>query len=211
MTGRRSSPKRAVRAPRSLSADDRALWEAVKATARPLSPQRRCLPDTDGESEAAGGAESGPSQKKGRGGRIASPARVVTRPPKPAPPPAPPLAPLERKLTQRLGRGSVAVDARIDLHGLRQNEAHERLFVFLADAQTRGHALVLVITGKGRAGSGGAFAEAEPGVLRRAVPQWLALPRFRALVVGFSPAGPRHGGAGALYVRLRKAAGKVKG
>jgi DNA-nicking Smr family endonuclease len=59
---------------------------------------------------------------------------------------------------------------------------------------------VLVITGKGKTG-----AESERGVLRRAVPQWLALPEFRNLVVGFEESHIGHGGAGALYVRIRRA------
>jgi DNA-nicking Smr family endonuclease len=72
--------------------------------------------------------------------------------------------------------------------------------VFLHRAQARGHALVLVITGKGTAAPHGA----ERGVLRRAVPLWLALPELRALVIGFEEAAPAHGGAGALYVRIRR-------
>jgi DNA-nicking Smr family endonuclease len=59
---------------------------------------------------------------------------------------------------------------------------------------------VLVITGKGKMG-----AESERGVLRRQVPQWLSLPEFRSLVVGFEEAHIGHGGEGALYVRVRRA------
>jgi DNA-nicking Smr family endonuclease len=96
-------------------------------------------------------------------------------------------------------RGKQAIDARLDLHGLTQSEAHGALLRFLHNAQARDARLVLVITGKGRGG--------EPGVLRRQVPQWLGLPELRSLVVGFEDAGARHGGEGALYVRLRRARG----
>ena len=74
-----------------------------------------------------------------------------------------------------------------------------RLRAFLRDAHANGHRTVLVITGKGKLG-----AESDRGVLRRQVPQWLALPEFRALVVGFEEAHIGHGGEGALYVRLRR-------
>src|ERR1019366_4885255 len=92
-----------------------------------------------------------------------------------------------------------AIDARLDLHGLTQSEAHAALLRFLRSAGARDARLVLVITGKGRGG--------EPGVLRRQVPQWLGLPEFRSLVLGFEDAHVTHGGEGALYVRLRRARG----
>ncbi len=69
-------------------------------------------------------------------------------------------------------------------------------------AQADGARLVLIVTGKGTEKSGD--VERERGVLRRQVPLWLALPNFRALVVGFAEAHVAHGGAGALYVRLRR-------
>ncbi|MGH6727515.1 MAG: Smr/MutS family protein [Pseudolabrys sp.] len=118
----------------------------------------------------------------------------------PAPPkPAPPLAPLGRRLTRRVARGKEAIDARLDLHGLTQAQAHAALLRFLRSAQTREARLVLVITGKGRG--------EEPGVLKRQVPQWLGLPEFRSIVVGFEDAHVAHGGEGAIYVRLRRGRG----
>ncbi|MFO7307744.1 MAG: Smr/MutS family protein [Pseudomonadota bacterium] len=116
-----------------------------------------------------------------------------------------PLAPLERRLRQALNRGTRTVDAKIDLHGLRQSEAHAALRAFLLREQARGSQLVIVVTGKGGGGAqppdlfGG-----ERGVLRRLVPQWLSLPDLRFVVLGFEEAGRAHGGAGALYVRLRR-------
>jgi DNA-nicking Smr family endonuclease len=83
-----------------------------------------------------------------------------------------------------------------------QREAHDALLRFLRSAQDRGVTLVLVITGKGKAG---AESPGERGVLKRQVPQWLRLPAVRDLVVGFEPAHITHGGEGALYVRLRRA------
>ena len=84
-------------------------------------------------------------------------------------------------MKQRVARGKEAIDARLDLHGLTQAQAHAALLRFLRNAHARDARLVLVITGKGR-------GAASRGVLRRQVPQWLGLPEFRALVVGFEDA-----------------------
>jgi DNA-nicking Smr family endonuclease len=109
-------------------------------------------------------------------------------------PPEP--AHLGRRAKQRVARGRDPIDGRLDLHGLTQAEAHDALLRFLHTAQTRGARLVMVITGKGRSGQG--------GVLKRQVPLWLVLPQFRAMVIGYDEAHQRHGGEGALYLRLRK-------
>jgi DNA-nicking Smr family endonuclease len=111
------------------------------------------------------------------------------------------LAPLGRREKSRLSRGRSEIDARLDLHGMTQTRAHRALHGFLQRAHSEGLTFVLVITGKGKVGGG----EAERGVLRRQVPQWLSLPEFRSLVVGFEEAHIGHGGEGALYVRIRRA------
>ncbi|KQT58626.1 DNA mismatch repair protein MutS [Methylobacterium sp. Leaf456] len=129
------------------------------------------------------------------GAPVARPA--PTRPPAPTPPG------LERKERRALERGTLAIEARIDLHGLYQAEAHAALVGFLMRARTAGHARVLVVTGKGGEGfSDSGFSER--GVLRRSVPHWLRGPELRGLVLGFEEAARHHGGAGALYVRLRR-------
>jgi DNA-nicking Smr family endonuclease len=115
----------------------------------------------------------------------------------------PPLAPLERRLRQRLQRGRANVQAVVDLHGMRQGEAHRALHRFLRQAQANGARIVLVITGKG----GVVDAFMERGILRRCVPQWLQAPELRSIVLGFEEAGAAHGGTGALYVRIRKRPG----
>ena len=114
-----------------------------------------------------------------------------------------PLAPFDRRLKQRVARGRDAIDARIDLHGMTQREAHAALLRFLRQAQADAAKVALVVTGKGAGKS--AHDPSERGVLRRQVPMWLALPEFRHFVVGFDEAHPSHGGQGALYVRLRRA------
>jgi DNA-nicking Smr family endonuclease len=108
------------------------------------------------------------------------------------------LAALEERTRRRLKRGLAEVDSRLDLHGVSQERAFALLSAHFRHAQLRGERIVLVITGRGRAGEEGR------GVLRRVVPAWLERPEFRSLVVGFEEAGRRHGGAGALYVRIRR-------
>jgi DNA-nicking Smr family endonuclease len=177
--------------------DDEALWEKVVEKAAPL--------------------------KRGRNAAALKPAKIAApvakakppqgpRPAQPAPKPAPKLAhvpraaPLDRQTSRQLDKGKLEVEARLDLHGMRQRDAHAQLGRFLKTAQARGLRHVLVITGKGaeQAASKSFYEEDERGVLRNAVPHWLAEPDFAALVVSFSPAPRRLGGEGALYVRLRR-------
>jgi DNA-nicking Smr family endonuclease len=124
---------------------------------------------------------------------------------KSVPPLPPPLVPLERRLKQRLHRGQADVQGVVDLHGMRQAEAHRALLVFLRQAQINGARVVLVITGKGSAKGGAVDMLGQEGVLRRSVPQWLRASELRSVVIGFEQAGIAHGGTGALYVRIRRA------
>ncbi len=130
----------------------------------------------------------------------------------PMPPARPPAAvaalphrapqPLDMRTLRDLRRERMTIDARIDLHGMRAAEAHAALNEFLRRAQRSGARMVLVVTGKGS--SPGADPFAERGVLRRHTPMWLADGALGSVVSGFSQASDAHGGAGALYVRLRR-------
>ena len=104
---------------------------------------------------------------------------------------------IDKRTVQRLKRGQLPIEARLDLHGLTQKEAHGRLDIFLARAQDRGLRCVLVITGKGRVSQDG-------GILRQMVPRWLNTPPSRGRVLSMSQAQPKDGGGGALYLLLRK-------
>jgi DNA-nicking Smr family endonuclease len=185
---------------RVLSYEERVLWTTVTKAIEPLRVPARAASAVDGE-PAAEVAESARPVKE------AQQASPTPMPQKLLPPPlAPPLMPLGRRLKQRVARGKQAIDARLDLHGLTQAQAHAALLRFLRSAHARDARLVLVITGKGLKNFG-ARGEVEHGVLRRHVPQWLGLPEFRSLVVGFEDAHIAHGGEGALYVRLRRSRG----
>lgn len=182
---------------RLLSAEERALWAHVVREVKPLR-----VDPAEMEHAPAPVADVPPPPEPAK--TAASSPPVPRAAPEKAPASHPPLAPLEPKARRRLSRGA-EVDARIDLHGLTQTAAHHRLRVFLHEAQALGHGVVLVITGKGDPEriTGGHFGEGR-GVLRRAVPHWLSAPELRAVVVGFESAGRRHGGEGALYVRIRR-------
>ena len=98
---------------------------------------------------------------------------------------------LDGNTATKLRRGKGVPAARLDLHGFTQDAAHRALNSFLKSARKNGQRLVLVITGKGTA-------------LKPMVPRWLNQPEFSALITGMETAHIRHGGAGALYVYLRK-------
>jgi DNA-nicking Smr family endonuclease len=185
---------RAVRRRRSLSPEEQALWDSVARQAKPLRKRPRPAkpqPDVSAADQPALSRPRATAQKPLPDRALAS------RSSEP-----PPLAPLARRERTQLSRGKKQIEARLDLHGMTQIRAHRELSAFLQRAHSNGLAFVLVITGKGKVG-----AESERGVLRRQVPQWLALPEFRSLVVGFEQAHVGHGGEGALYVRIRRAKG----
>jgi DNA-nicking Smr family endonuclease len=172
---------------RGLSQDERALWETVTRAVAPLR-RRRAKKEPQGEA-----ADAAPVAKPARTAVSVAVAKPASRPS------PPPLAPLGRRMRQKLARGSEPIDARIDLHGMTQADAHAALAHFLRRAQHSGARVVLVITGKGASND-----STERGVLRRQVPHWLESAALRPLVVGFESAGIGHGGAGALYVRVRR-------
>jgi DNA-nicking Smr family endonuclease len=178
------------RGKRSLSEEERALWDSVAKQIKPLSKKPRVM--RPGAVRAADLAAK----------PAASPRPVAAvQPQKLSKPSVPALAPLGRRERTRLSRGKSEIEARLDLHGMTQTRAHRALFGFLHRAHHDGLTFVLIITGKGKVGG----PAAERGVLRRQVPQWLSLPEFRSLVVGFEEAHIGHGGEGALYVRIRRA------
>jgi len=116
--------------------------------------------------------------------------------PRPRPAPRPAANPgLDRRTEQRLRRGALPIDRRIDLHGLTQAEAHAALDRFVRAAATAGSRMLLVITGKG---------SGSEATLRRLVPRWLSHGEHAARVLRAMPARPQHGGDGALYVLLRR-------
>jgi DNA-nicking Smr family endonuclease len=197
-----------------LGEEDAALWDRL---ARTFEPLRRAKPRVRGE------VSSGPEEDAPAALRSLPPARPALkhrtrvldpgsaageeapRPPATEATGAPPLADFERRHARRLRSGRVEIEARLDLHGLRQADAHTALRRFLLGCSARGVRWALVITGKGApARDHGLLSEHERGVLRRNVPRWLAEPDLRSIVVSYTAAAAPHGGEGALYVQLRR-------
>lgn len=111
---------------------------------------------------------------------------------------------LDPPLRKRLRRGHAEIEGRLDLHGMRQEQAHQTLRHFIVGAQARGARVVMVVTGKG---SGMAtHDDHERGVLRRMTPFWLQAPDLRPLIIGIESAARHHGGEGAIYIHLRRRA-----
>ncbi len=181
-----------------LKDEDLALWQHVTRDAKPLAkreppPARPKAPDAPPEPKAKKETE---------------PARPLPRPRPVAPVrrAEPELehgraAGVDRRRTERLRRGRLPVEARLDLHGYTQDQAHGALGDFLGEVQARGLRCVLVITGKGTTTEA---AMGTGGVLRAQVPRWLNEPANRARVLAFDYAQPKHGGLGAIYVLLRR-------
>ena len=192
------------RAKRFLSEEEIELWARVTRNDEPLArPQPLCLSDRRPRQTAT--PEAAAAQLRAENTNAAKPVIVPARS---IPAPAPPHAPFDPRVSKRIARGRHPIDARLDLHGLRQQDAYVVLRRFLARCQADGLRHVLVITGKGGKPDENAtrnFWEAEErGILRRLVPQWLAEPSFRLHVVSFTESAMKHGGSGALYVTIRK-------
>jgi DNA-nicking Smr family endonuclease len=192
------------RAPRIRvpSREELALWRHATADVRPREEKAPAPDDptlTPPIPASAGLASTAPASVPDR---ASPPAPNEQR--KSSPPALAPLAPLERRLKRRLTSGKAQVDDVLDLHGLTQEQAHRRLNHFLWRSAENGAKLVLIITGKGAAIAADESHAAERGVLRRNTPHWLRSPELRAIVLSVEEAARPHGGAGALYVRLRR-------
>ena len=162
---------------RRLSSEDRRLWSRVARTVR-LAPGRKVEALDEDEPAISPGTV----------------AAAVPAAPKPKPTPRRPSPPEDLSGQRRIRRGQNDIDARLDLHGHTQDTAHRELIGFIRREAANGSRCVLVITGKGRLGT---------GILRARFNDWIADPNLRPLIAGYARAHPRHGGEGATYLFLR--------
>jgi len=195
---------------RTIAPDEADLWSRLASSVDKVKAKPRVTPH----------AEDGAPKPTPRARAVTEepPKSRAVAPPGKAPIPAvtpsrqAPLAEFDRRAARQVASGKLAIDARLDLHGVRQREARIELNAFLRACQAQGSKTVLIITGKGEDASShrdhmaGALGEPQRGVLRRLVPQWLGEPELRSIVLSFTAAGVRHGGSGALYVQLRRRA-----
>ena len=165
---------------RRLTPDERRLWSRVARTVR-LTPGR-VVEDDEPETPAPALSPAAPMQDVQRAGQAPRPA--VRRP----------SAPEDLSGQRRIRRGQNEIDARIDLHGHTQDTAHREVVDFILRQAGLGARCVLIITGKGRLGT---------GVLRSRLFDWIADPDLRPFIAGYATAHPKHGGSGAVYLFLR--------
>ncbi|MCX8999484.1 Smr/MutS family protein [Rhizobiaceae bacterium BDR2-2] len=179
---------------RDLESDERVLWGKVARTVRALPGRMEDLLRFD-ETYAVP-PEPGPASRQETPGRepAGTPDKNVTNPASHR------HHPLEKPVKRKLSRGALSLEARIDLHGMYQSEAHTVLLDFIIRAHERGLRHVLVITGKGS-------SMGSEGALKRAVPLWFAKPEFRFFISSYEQAARNHGGEGAFYVRLSRQRG----
>ena len=105
---------------------------------------------------------------------------------------------MDRNTHKKFSRGKLPIDRRLDLHGFTAFRAENRLVDFIKTAAFDGCRCVLIVTGKGT------------GILKANVPEWLSKEPLVSLVLAIAPAQPTHGGAGALYVLLRRNRARVE-
>ena len=188
------------RKPRGLRPDEEALWRKVRDSAIPLHPEKRpSLPQAVKKALAPAPRKKAPVAPF----EIGQKAGAAAWPRPNAPPGGGAALNMDRKKFQKLKRGKLLPQARLDLHGMTVAQAHPALAAFILKAQGDGLRLVLVITGKGRAGADDGPIPNRKGVLRHHVPQWLQAAPLKGAVLQVSEAHMRHGGGGALYVYLR--------
>lgn len=172
---------------RRLTPEEIALWQKVVEKAERLHPDK---------------APAAPLPKPKPRSKLPSVARDV--PANPPPSPTPHSVTMDRKTHDKMKRGRLKPEGRLDLHGMRLDQAHPALIRFVLSAQAAGKRLVLVITGKGKQAPDEGPIPVPRGVLKRQVPHWLEIPPLAQAVLQVTPAHIRHGGDGALYVYLKR-------
>lgn len=176
---------------RTLSADERRLWDEVARSVKRRTPAPEQKPHAQANvvHHDAAPLVTGAFRPHGR--------RETQTSFDPAPSALPfGLTQLDGRRARRFAKGDLPIDARIDLHGLSLAHAHQALLSFLAVSLGHQRRALLVITGKGKDGA--------PGAIRREAPRWLLAGPFAADIVALQQAQARHGGEGAFYVYLRR-------
>ena len=192
---------------KTFAVPDSALWDELKQAIQPLN-RRKALKSKPRLNEGSKLAVSKPVIWDTTENLVVAKQRPSNQPPA--------ISSFDRRTAQRLGRGNVEPEARIDLHGENLETARYALLNFVFRQRQMGSRLVLVITGKGASpfarhtlhGHNHFHTPEREGKLRREVPMWFHDSEFRQHIIGFQPAHPRHGGGGAFYVKLRRRSGE---
>ena len=182
---------------RHLHPEELDLWQSVARTARPLHGVILPHPVVIDQGVAPVGGKKHAAIPQFQVGEKATAFRKDDSLPGPG-------VQMDAKAFTRMSKGKLVPESRIDLHGMTVSEAHPELIRFILNAHSEGLRLVLVITGKGKPGPDFGPIPQRYGILKHQVPNWLRLPPLGGLILQVSEAHLKHGGAGALYVYLRR-------
>lgn len=192
-----------MKPPRGLTPDETALWKRVTDTVTPLHPQRHVPQARQHVAEVQAAAHPPPPLLPKTKGRVPPPR------PAPAPPPTParPLTRhgLDTSWERKLARGGIEPDVTIDLHGHGLDAAHARLVAGVTQASAMGARVILLIAGKHRPHGEHDQRGERRGAIRAKLLDWLAASPHADRIAAVRPAQQRHGGAGAVYIVLRRA------
>lgn len=180
---------------RSLTKEERKLWQLYTRDVKPYSPEVDCSSDSDAQVSFKIKVPDRPLFKKRAETTVSNFETLQNK---------------DSNWGKKLKQGKIKPDGKIDLHGMTCVEAHEKLFRYIERAQRGGKRVILVITGKGGPKKQGyadiryADFESSRGILRREVPMWLSAGAMRSMIVSFQDARQSDGGSGALYVVLKR-------
>ena len=174
---------------RTLTEDEQQLWAQVTRGDTPLADDRCRMTDDKKKS---------PVKLSDRS--FYPPLPVIRHPTPDLPLMLVAYAGIDRNNSERFRKGEMPLDGTIDLHGMSREKAHIALSHFIRVQYDRGGRFLLAVTGKGTASGG-------RGILRDLLPQWLAEPGLRGMILALDVAKPKHGGSGAYYILLKRVRG----
>lgn len=176
---------------------DNALWEAVTKDIAPLKGDNIVTPDLKNNK-----TNNSTAPKQSREQRQETYERPLV---KKCDMNSPGNSEIDHRTKQRLKRGQIDIEGRLDLHGMSQNQAHHALLGFIPSAYAAGKRCILIVTGKGNYRHGNpSLLEQKTGILKQKTPQWLNMPPLDQYVLNVQTARPQHGGDGAIYILLRR-------
>lgn len=196
------------RPPRGLTPEEAEMWAKVAATVKPLrgrglakAAARALGPAADAAFVPPRVAAPAPEPPRVRG-RV--PAPLVQRVAAPPPPRALDRNGLDASWERKLARAAMVPDFTLDLHGHSLDAAYARLDHGLTQAIAHGARLVLLVTGRPRPSDDHASRGDRRGAIRAKLLDWLAAGPHAQRIAAVRQAHPRHGGAGAVYIVIKR-------
>ena len=187
--------------PKGRHNDDKILWEKVTQSVRRMNPQPAFKTPKQRRDSKTGPPKASWTGRSQSVQAVQAKAKTSTDKTMPADFRLGETSGIDRTSARRMQRGQVPIEDRLDLHGLSQDQAQQKVKAFIGSAVQKNFRYVLIITGKGRDGH---------GILREKVPEWLKDAPLCYHLNAISYAQPKDGGKGALYIRLKRQREKIK-